>query len=109
MTIIYSNTDKPYAEWKPVYEIVALWDGGTPRFHRIPFEILKPAKDLASSLMRDFARGQKFGMNRTNVARYRKDILEAASILLQSKGFSFEVKINDIKNNHCHTITVRKK
>lgn len=109
MTTVYSHTDKPYAEWEPAYEIIVVWDGSVPRFHWVPFEACQIAKPIVESLSKDFYKAQRFNLARINVARYRPDILEAACVLLQSKGFSAEAQFNKYEVNHCHTMILRKR
>lgn len=109
MTTVYSNTDKPYVKWEPAYEIVVVWDGSVPRFHWVPFETYRIAKPIAENLSKDYYKAQRFNLARINVARLRPDILEAAAVLLQSKGFSAEVQLNKFEVNHCHTMIIRKR
>jgi len=109
MTTVYKNTDKPFAEWVPVYEIVMTADGSTPRMNWIPYHTLDAARVIAGILAKGYSAKQRFNMHRTDIARYKREYIESACVLLKQLGYSTEIKYNHIDDNHCHTITLRRR
>jgi hypothetical protein len=103
MTTVYND------KLEPVYEIVMTWESGVPKFNWLPHNTLAQAKELSSRLAKEYERHQRFNMHRTPVPRYRRNILESTCVLLKTLGLAGEVVYNDFKDNHCHTITIRKR
>lgn len=106
---VYTNTDKPFSQWKPTYEIVMLWDGGAPKFEWVPSYTVETGKRIAEELAKEYERQKRFNMHRTQVARYKKVYLDTACVFLNKMGYSAEVEYHDIKQQTCRTVTIRKK
>jgi hypothetical protein len=111
MTTVYKDTQKPFDEWVrvPVYEIVMTYDGGTPSMNWLPYHTLDAAKVIANILAKKYDAKQRFNMHRTDIPRYKKEYIESACVFLNKLGYTADVKYNEIDDNHCHTITLRRR
>lgn len=110
-TVVYSNTDKPYDEWKPAYVIVSSHEKGTWRPKWIPWDIYQRAQPEADKLIADFWKEGRWGIRITNTARWVKPICEAIVDIVNSnvEGIKCIVTYPPFEENHCRVFILERK
>lgn len=102
-TTVHANTDKPYAEWIPVY--VILKDGW------LRYDLYLLAKSDAEKMTDAFWKAGRWGEHTYLSARWRKDICEAIVRIVNDnvEGLKCSVEYPPFEENHCRKFTLTRK
>lgn len=92
-TIVYSNTDKPYAEWKPAYVILMKLHKGVMLPHWMKWELYQQWKPEADKLVAEYWKGGRFGKRTFQMCRYKKHICEAIADIINSNVEGLRCKV----------------
>lgn len=83
-TVVYANTDLPYAEWKPAYVILSKIHKGIFLPFWMPWETYQQWKPEADKIATEYWKGGRFGKRTIHTSRWRKDICEAIASIINS-------------------------
>lgn len=102
-TVVYSNTEKPYAEWEPAYVILSFYEKGVPRFKWVPWKLYQFARPEAERLIVAFFKEGRWGKRTFNVARWKKHIIEAIVDIINDDGNGLRCRVEypPFEENHC--------
>jgi hypothetical protein len=103
-TTVYSNTDKPYAEWKPAYVILSSYEKGVYRPLWVKHEWYVYCKPVADKLIQRYWEEGRCGKRSFNEVRLQPWLCETiAAIINDEVGGPKCVRVEypPYEQNHC--------